>query len=107
WRANHELALNLTKKPIQTGYNISDNAVQVQPNIVLEIGMSDTMDQFQSGMGTGNASKSVSAFLTMQKLLQNRVLLTLATRLQTYQNVMLIKISAPEDSRTQYGLRLL
>lgn len=105
WRAAHSLKLELTKKPVQSGFNISDNAVQVQPRITLEIGMNDTMDQFTAGMWTGNSSKSVSAFLTLQKLLQNRVLLTLNTRLQTYQNVMLIQCDPVEDAKTQYGLR--
>lgn len=105
WRASHSLRLELTKKPVQTGFNISDNAVQVQPRVTLEIGMNDTMDQFTAGMWTGNSSKSVSAFLTLQKLLQNRVLLTLNTRLQSYQNVMLIECTPVEDAKTQYGLR--
>ncbi len=105
WRASHSLRLELTKKPVQSGFNISDNAVQVQPRITLEIGMNDTMDSFTAGMWTGNASKSVSAFLTLQKLLQNRVLLTLNTRLQSYQNVMLIECTPVDDAKTQYGLR--
>lgn len=107
WRASHSLELNLTKKPVQSGFNISDNAVQIQPLITLEIGMNDTMDQFTAGMWTGNSSKSVSAFLTLQKLLQNRVFLTLNTRLQSYSNVMLKKIDVQEDEKTNFGLRAI
>jgi hypothetical protein len=107
WRAQHKLSLNLTEKPVQTGFNISDNAVQKQPTIVLEIGMSDTIDQFTAGMWIGNASKSISAFLTLQNFLQNRVFFTLNTRLQSYQNVMLIDIDVQEDAKTQHGLRAI
>ena len=105
WRASHKLSLNLTKKPVQSGFNISDNAVQLQPRIVLEIGMNDTMDSFSSGMWTGNASKSISAFLTMEKLLTNRVFLTLNTRIKSYTNCMLIDIAIEEDKKTNKGLR--
>lgn len=107
WRANHKHKLNLTEKPVQTGFNISDNAIQQQPVIMLEIGMSDTMDSFESGMWTGNKSKSISAFLTMEKLMINRVLITLNTRLKSYNNVMLYDIEALETAETQFGLRLL
>lgn len=105
WRGNHKLAVNLTKKPVQSGFNISDNAVQIQPCVVLEIGMNDTMDQFTAGMWTGSKSKSISCFLTLQQLLQNRQFFTLNTRLQSYSNMMLTEIDAPEDNKTQFGLR--
>lgn len=104
--ANHNRQLRLTKYPVQTGYDVSYNAVLRPFLITLEVAMSDAMAEFTSGMWVGNPSKSVSAYQTMQKLMENRVLLTLNTRLYTYTNMMLIDISAPDDCKTVAGLKM-
>lgn len=101
----HSQNLNLVKAPLQTGYNISYHAVLQQANITLEIGMSDAMAAFQTGMWEGNISKSVSAFQTVMGLMANRVPLTLSTRLMTYQNMMIVNVSANETNKTIAGLR--
>lgn len=103
--ASHNQTLSITEHPVQTGSNISDNAV-LRPTIIeLEIGMSDAMDSFSSGMWSGNASKSVAAYQQLLKLQKQRVFLSLATRLNSYTNLMIENISASETSKTFAGLR--
>jgi hypothetical protein len=105
-RANHDWALNLSEFPLQTGQNVTYNAVLKQPIFTIEVSMSDAIAAYQQGMWVGNASKSISAFLTMLNLIQNRVLVTVSTRYYTYQNSMLIGIQAPEDFTTFAGAKM-
>lgn len=104
-RARHSQGLQITEHPIQTGANISDHAYLLPFRLTLEIGMSDAMAQYKTGMWVGASSKSVSAYQTLLKLQAARVFLTLTTRLQTYQNMLIEEITPEEDSKTIAGLR--
>lgn len=104
-RIGHNTSMTITSKPIQTGANIADHAYQNQARIGLDIGMSDAMDSYASGMWTGASSKSVSAYQTLQRLMQQRVPLTLTTRLNTYSNCLIESVDAPDTNLTRYGLK--
>lgn len=104
-QVSHDQSLRLTKHPLQYGYNISDHAVLQEAHVVLEIGMSDAMAAFASGMWEGNASKSVSAFQTLIGFMQNRQLLTLSTRQKTYSNMMITNVTSPETNKTFRSLK--
>jgi hypothetical protein len=103
--ANHNQTLAITEHPVQTGSNISDNAVLRPAIIELEIGMSDAMDSFAPGMWSGNSSKSVAAYQQLLTLQKQRVFLSLATRLTSYTNLLIENISANETSKSFAGLR--
>lgn len=103
--ASHNRRLRKTKDPLQSGYNITYHAVLEEAVLVLEIGMSDAMTAYASGMWVGNQSKSVSAFQTLETLQTNRVLMTISTRQKTYTNMMLIGIESPETNKTFAGMR--
>lgn len=103
--ANHNQTLAITEHPVQTGSNISDNAVLRPAIIELEIGMSDAMDSFSPGMWSGNSSKSVAAYQQLLTLQKQRVFLSLATRLTSYTNLLIENISANETSKSFAGLR--
>jgi hypothetical protein len=105
--ADHNQSCIPTKKPLQTGYNSSDNAVLQPAIVVLEAVMSDTIAAYSSGMWSGNPSKSVSAFQQMITLMKNRSLITLNTRLQTYQNCLLTNIRCTDNERYYYGAELI
>lgn len=105
--ASHEKGLNLTRHPVQTGFNISDGAVLQQSRLTLEVSMSDAMQAYETGMWSGNPSKSVSAFQQMQALMANRYFLTISTRLITYENMVLIRIRSIENSKTFRGAAMV
>jgi hypothetical protein len=105
--AEHSRDLDTTDYPVQDGYNQSYNAV-LKPNMItLEVGMSDAMDAYETGMWTGNVSKSISAWQEMKSLQANRAFLTLNTRLETYTNMMLVRVSSKDDNKTVKGARML
>jgi hypothetical protein len=106
-RARHNQTANLTQHPLQTGFNISDHVVK-QPTVVnLEVGMSDAIASYAlagyTPMWTGNVSKSVSCYQEMVALMNNRQIVTLNTRLDTYQNMVLINIQVEDTHRTYFG----
>jgi hypothetical protein len=108
-RATHRLTATPTQHPLQFGFNIADHVIMQPVTLTLEVAMSDAIASRDSygdssiPMWTGNPSKSVSAFQQMKSLMEQRVLLTLNTRLETYKNVVLIAVDVEETARTYFG----
>ena len=105
-QADHEQSCIPTQHPVQTGYNISDHAVLQPARLVLDVSMSDAIGAYSTGMWSGNPSKSVSAFQQMLTLMQNRALLTINTRLQTYENMLLVNVRSADNQRNYFGLAM-
>jgi hypothetical protein len=84
---------------------VSDHAYLEPPTVTLEIGMSDAMASFSANAWSGAASKSVSAYQTLVSLCEQRTLITLTTRLETYTNMLVESIHTPDDVKTLHGLR--
>lgn len=105
FRLLHSRRLRKTQHPVLTGANIADHAFLEPARVALEIGMSDAMAAFAQGMWVGSTTKSISAFQTLKNLQVNRTLLTLSTRLDTYYNMLVTEVDAPDDLRTLHGLR--
>lgn len=103
--ANHSKRWIPTRKPLQSGYNITDHIIKEQPTVVLEIGMSDAMAAYKPGMWTGSPSKSISCWQQMNTIADNRQLFTLATRQETYQNMAIVGIESSETNNTIKSMR--
>lgn len=104
-RMEHTSSLRITEHPVQTGANISDHAYLLPAHLVLEIGMSDAMDTFIKGQFSDNPSKSVSTLQTLKRLQARRTTLTVTTRLNTYKNMLIEQIVAPDDFKTSTSLK--
>jgi hypothetical protein len=110
-RAEHSQELRRTEHPIQTSASspvasITDHAYQLPARVTLEIGMSDAMQGYSADMWwTGASSKSVNAYQILLNLLKQRTLVTLTTRLDTYQNMLVESIRPTETAKTLHGLR--
>lgn len=111
-RAQHRLQANPTEHPLQYGFNISDHIIMQPVIITLQVAMSDAVAEYPNTgsaarandqMWGGNPSKSVSAFQTMERLMKQRIMFTLNTRLETYQNMVLTNIDVEDDRRTYFG----
>ena len=117
----HEQRLEKTQHPVQTGANISSHAYLQPASVSMSILMSDVATAYASGAATGttawgatpsnttpftgDVSRSVSAYQTLLTLQANRSLLTVTTRLRTYNNMLVTSIAPREDYRTTTGLR--
>lgn len=101
----HNRRVRKTSHPVLTGANITDHAYSEPSRVTLEIGMSDCMASFQDGIWVGAATKSISAWQILKNLAINKVLVTLTTRLDNYQNMLIVDLNTCDENRTKYGLR--
>lgn len=114
-RLDHEQDVEKTQHPIQTGAAVNTHAYLLSGRLSLMVGMSDAMDSYASGSDSsvtpyytqfsGSSSKSISTYQTLLQLQMARTLLTVTTRLRTYENMLIMKLHPVEDSRTLAGLR--
>lgn len=109
---NHESILSITEHPVQTGASISDHAFMEPRTVTFEIGMSDVMQdlsEYISGIESFNngdsPSKSINAYKVLEKLQQDRIPMTVVTRLNTYNNMLISSLVVPDDKNTTYALR--
>ena len=105
FRLMHQRRITKTQHPVLTGANISDHAYVQPARLVLEIGMSDAMSSFTSGVWVGASTKSVSAWQILKSLYLSRTLLTITTRLDTYYNMLILDMVSPDDNKTKHALR--
>jgi hypothetical protein len=109
-RSDQEEGIRMTEFPIQTGGNISDNAYVLQNRVTLEIGMSDVHASYYAQQWTGGGSgmmqtKSVAAYTVLTNIKDARQFVTLQTRVKTYQNMLIEKITISDTVATLHGLR--
>lgn len=110
----HEQSLTKTRHPVQTGAAITSHAYLEPAALVMYVLMSDVVGQYVASNQTkapfiqqfsGNPSKSVSAYQQMLTLQKARIPLTVVTRLRTYTNMLIDKVSPHEDSKSITGAR--
>ncbi len=101
----HNTELTVTQNPVLSGANIADHAYVLPQTVTVEIGMSDAMDEYGVGMWSMAGSKSVNAYKLLKALALGRATLTLQTRLDTYTNMIIQNIIAPDDVETRWALR--
>jgi hypothetical protein len=103
-RSEHRRELVVTSHPVQTGANISDHAYLKPARLKIEVKMSDAMQSYVAGQYAGTPSRSVSAYQTLLELQKNREALSIATRLQQYDNMLITDIRSEENPSTRFGL---
>lgn len=104
-KLEHTQEIELTKHPVQNGANISDHAFIKPARLSLDVLMSDAMSSYTLNQWSGAASKSVNAYQTLLAIELARTPLTVTTRLNVYTNMVIVGIHAPDDFKTQHGLR--
>jgi hypothetical protein len=105
-RVGHEQSVTKTQQPIQTGAAASDHAYVNPARLPIEVGMSDAMDAYAAGLWVGARTKSISCFQVMTAMLFARIPMTVYTKLRTYANMIVARITAEETMKTVAGLRM-
>jgi len=93
----------ITLNPIQTGAPIADHAYMIPARVVAHLLMSDSMQSFTVAQFADGASRSVSAWQVLKSLQAAKTLLTVSTRLDQYDNMLITSRSAVEDKETRFA----
>ena len=121
--ADHEQQSVITLNPIQTGAPIADHAYPMPARLTAELMTSDAMQSWfvappagslqsilSGGGGSGytqgywiTPNKQVSAFETLLSLSSNRIPVSVATLLHTYDVMLVSDVRAVESSETRYA----
>ena len=94
----------VTTHPVQNGANIADHMYMEPVTISLEIAMSDVMASMVHGQWEEGSGKSVSCYKKLCELMEARMPLTLLTRLNRSENMVITNITVNDTADTLYGL---
>ena len=96
----HSRELEMTENPVETGAAIVDHAYVKPSELTMQIRMSDVHQSIISGQFSDSSSRSVSAWKILKKLQDNRIPVSVFTRLGLYENMMIQSLTANDDSST-------
>lgn len=94
----------VTSHPVQSGSKIADHMYMEPVTISLEIGMSDVMASMVRGQWSEGNTKSVSCYKKLCELQATRMPLTILTRLDRYENMVITGITVNDTADTLTGL---
>ena len=106
----HSSSVQLTRHPIETGANPADHAREEPDQLVLDglftntpLGANDRAARGPSApRGAGYADEQIAK---LRALKSSRRAVTVRTASRTYQNMVLVKLDEPRDSRTGDAVR--
>lgn len=105
-KMTHTSTLTITEQPVQTGAALADHAYLQPQELQMDIGMSDVAKSFIPGQFTDSGpSRSVTAYQILRQLQAQRIPILINTRLNTYQNMLVEVISAPDDYTTLNAMK--
>lgn len=101
---SHTGSVTVTEHPVQSGANISDHAYNMPDKLTLQISVSDSMDCVITNQFNLGATKSVSAYQVIRILKENRMPVSVRTRLYYYRNMIIDSVSVTDDYKSATGL---
>jgi hypothetical protein len=105
-RLEHTSTLTITQHPVETGAAITDYAYRNPAQLIMDISMSDVMSDWVEGQFVGGGqSRSVNAFQLLKAIQNSRVPVSVITRLNNYDNMLIETIVSTDTKDTQFGLK--
>lgn len=101
----HSRQVEITENPIETGASIVDHAYVKPAEVTITVLMSDVHQSMVAGQFSGGYSRSVSAWTILTKLQEDRVPMSVLTRLGLYSNMLITEIRADDTAETVHGLQ--
>ena len=101
----HSLNMDITDHPVESGSSIVDNAVKRPDILKVTAVVSDGLSNPET-YSMPPEHKATELWYTLRDLMEQRQLLTIVTRLYTYDNMLLRSVSAPIDGNMIRGLKV-
>jgi hypothetical protein len=98
-RVDHVQEAIGTEHPVQVGSAVIDHVYLRPARVTLEVAISDALQSYENGQYSGN-SRSVAAYQKFKEIQAARVPITLATRLDSYENMWLEFVRGTETRET-------
>lgn len=102
---SHSIETEITEHPVETGAAIVDHAYVKPATLEMEIMMSDAHQSFVPNQFVGKYPRHVEAWNLLKQLQADRIPLSVFTKLGQYDNMLIKKISAEDDSDTFNSLK--
>lgn len=103
-KVSHESTLTVTEHPVESGVSIVDNSYVNPRTIEMQIMMSDALSSYVEGQFVEKYTRSVSAWDALVKIQEQRIPVSVHTRLATYKNMIIVSLRAEDTSETYNGL---
>lgn len=100
----HTRELTITENPVETGAAIVDHAYVNPTTVQMHILMSDVHESLIPGQFTDRIYRHTSAWDVLKKIQENRIPVTVFTKLGYYKNMLIQSISATDTYKTFRGL---
>lgn len=103
-KVSHESTLTVTEHPVESGASIVDNSYVNPRTIEMQIMMSDALSSYVEGQFVEKYTRSVSAWDALVKIQEQRIPVSVHTRLSTYKNMIIVSLRAEDTAETYNGL---
>jgi hypothetical protein len=104
-RVLHEQSGVVTLNPVQDGAPIGDHFYVIPARLTVEILMSDSMQSYNYGQFSDGVARSVSCWQTLKALQANKAFISITSRLDEYDNMLITDRRGEEISETKYAGR--
>lgn len=97
--------LEITSNPVESGSSISDHSYRKPVEINMTVIMSDAHESLVQGQFEGSWSRSVSAWEVLRKIQEDRIAVSVLTRVGLYNNMLIKTLVANDTDMELNGLR--
>jgi hypothetical protein len=104
-KEDHSATCRITDHPVMDGTNISDHAYNLPDKLVLEIMSSDIMDQVVANQFSDYTTKSISVYAKLKELKEQRMPLSVNTRLEYYENMLIESMTTIDTFQTRESVK--
>lgn len=96
----HNKQLEITQNPVETGASIVDHAYVKPATVTMKIIVSDAHASLVEGQFSDSWSRAVAAWNVLKQLQEDRVPVSVLTKLDLYENMLIQNLQATDEANT-------
>lgn len=104
-RVSHNRSLTITRNPVETGADVVDHAYVNPASITMDIIVSDVHRSLIPGQFEDGTYRHVNAWNVLKNIQNNRIPVSVFTKLDQYDNMLIEELTATDDASTFRSLR--
>lgn len=96
----HNKRLEITQNPVETGASIVDHSYVKPATLTMKIVVSDAHASLVQGQFSDSWSRAVSAWNVLKQLQEDRIPVSVLTKLDLYENMLIQNLQATDEANT-------